>query len=118
MISSGGPSFHAEAVVPEYRYIKITDDTSGTEATLWTPASGKQIRIAAVLVSVTAAGIVELKDKTTGDTIATVVFEAIKSMPFSLGFQLLLPEDHALSAKFTVNTGTGDCYITVFGEEQ
>jgi len=118
MISSGAPSFHSEAVVPDYHYTKITDDTSGTEKTLWTPASGKQIRIAAILVSVTAAGTVEFKDKTAGETIAIVSFNEKKAVPITLGFALLMAENHALSAVFTVDSGTADCHITVFGEEQ
>jgi len=117
MLDVGGPSAKEELVINTYKYKKISDDTSGTEAVVWTPASGKSIRITAALISVTATGEVEIKDSTAGETIAIVEFEAIKSVPLDVGFQLQLPKDHALSAKFTVGTGTGDCHITFFGLE-
>jgi len=118
MISIGSPSYKEETLVPIYKYKKISDDTSGTETTIWTPSSGKQIVLISSIISVDSVGTVELKDQTSGDTIAVLEFEAIKSVPFAPGFQILLPKDHALSAKFTVNTGTGNCYITIFGYER
>jgi len=117
MLDVGGPSAKEELVIDTHKYKKISDDTSGTEAVVWTPASGKSIRIISALISVTAAGEVEIKDSTAGETIAIVEFEAIKAVPFDVGFQFQLPKDHALSAKFTVGTGTGDCHITFFGLE-
>jgi len=118
MIHIGGPSYYEESLIPEYHYKKITDDTSGTEATIWAPTSGKQIVINAILVSATTSGTLEIKDQTAGATICVVTFNEKKAVPFGLGFRLLLDKDHALSAKFTVDAGTGDCHITVFGQER
>jgi len=110
MIFVGGPSAQDHPYVIGYHYKKITDDTTGTEVTLWTPASGKLIHIQAILVSATTSGLVEFKDGTTGETIAIIVFSEKKTVPFTPGMELALPGDHPLNAKFTVETGTGDCW--------
>ena len=100
MISVGSPSFKEETLVPIYKYKKISDDTSGTEDTVWTPSNGKQIVLVSSIVSVDESGEVEIKDQTNGNTIAVLVFETKKSVPFAPGFQILLPKDHALSVKY------------------
>lgn len=117
MISVGGASPSAHSYFVDYHYKKITDDTSGTEVTVWTPASGKLIHIMAVLVSVTGAGVVEFKDGTAGDTIAMFEFNEKKTVPFTPGMELALPKDHTLKVKFTIGSGSGDCHITAFGNE-
>lgn len=117
MISAGGPSTREELCICDYHYKKISDDTSGTEAAVWTPASGKSIRVTSGLVSVSAKGIVEVKDSTAEKTIAIFDFNEKKAIPFDIGFELVFPIDHVLSAKFTVDTGTGDAHITFFGLE-
>lgn len=117
MIHIGGPSPKEELVVSDYKYKKITDDSSGTEAAVWTPASGKAIRITAGSVSVTTAGLVELRDQTAGETIQAMAFGEKKAIPFAIGFEFQLPQDHVLSAKFTTDTGTGDAHITIIGIE-
>lgn len=117
MINIGGRSPTAHSFTIDYYYKKITDDNSGTEAVIWTPASGKSIHVMAVLVSVTAKGMLEFKDGTTDATIVVFVFEEKKTVPFSPGMELGLPRDHPLKAKFTVDTGTGDVHITAFGDE-
>jgi len=118
MIHVGGPSPRVEAVVDTYKYKKITDDTSGTEAVVWTPASGKSIRIISMIVSVTGAGLVELKDSTAGNTIAVLAFNEKRAVPFNTGFEFPLPADHVLSAKFTSDSGTNDAHITALGIEE
>lgn len=117
MIDVGGLSPKEELCICDYHYKKISDDASGTEEVVWTPASGKSIRVTSGLISVSAKGTVEIKDSTAGATIAVFDFNEKKAIPFDIGFELVFPKNHALSVKFTVDTGTGDAQITFFGLE-
>lgn len=118
MISVGGPSLREIFCLPDYKYVKISDSGSGTEVTVWTPASGNSICIGGILVSVTAIGTVELKDNTNGNIIAVLYFGVKEAIPLSMGFIFILLKDHTLNAKFTVDGSVGDCHITVFGREE
>lgn len=118
MLSAGYFSVKEELYIPQYRYKKITGDTTGVEDVVWQPSSGKKVRVSAMVVSVTTAGQVEIKDGTTGATIVILEFGERKAVPFSFDFMFELDTNHALSAKFTTDTGTGDCHITAFGEER
>jgi len=101
----------------DFRYADITDNASGTEEVVWTPQSGKRIRIASITVSVSSSGVVEIKDNTDDKIIMTLTFEERKAIPFSPPFLFSLPRDHKLSVKFTADSGTAHCYVTVFGSE-
>jgi len=118
MLLPGYFSIGEELYIPDYRYKKITDDTSGTEEVVWQPTSGKHLRIMTIIVSVDTAGTVEIKDGTAGTTIGVLEFETRKTMPFTLGAEFTLPVDHVLSVKFTVDAGSGTCHISAFGQEK
>lgn len=108
---------HFEPLDSTYHYVKITDDTSGTSADIWTPASGKQPHITGGIVSVTASGVVQIRDKTADKDIAVLEFEAVKSIPFSLGTDLVLEKDHVIEAKWTISAASGDVHTTLYGHE-
>lgn len=108
---------HVEPLDSTYHYKKISDDTSGTSGDVWTPASEKAIHCTGGNVSVTGAGVVEIKDKTAGTTIAVLHFNEKKAVPFSLGTDVVLTKDHVIEAKFTIDAATGDAHITLFGHE-
>ena len=117
MIHVGGPSLREELDVENYRYKKISDNSTGTEEVIWAPGTNKRLKIVAGTVSTTTSGTVEIKNGTTGDIIQVMVFGERKAVPFSIGFALQLPVNHSLSAKFTTDAGSGDCHITLFGFE-
>lgn len=117
MITIGGLSPSVHTCSPTWKYIKITDDKTGTEGTIWTPASGKRICFNSFVISVTGAGVVEIKDGTDDDIIMVLDFGEKKAVPASLGHELVLPKDHTLVAKFTIDAASGDCHIAAFGRE-
>ena len=118
MLLPGYFSIGEELYIPDFRYKMIVDDSSGTEEVVWTPSSGKYLRIMALVVSVTTASRVEIKNGTTGETIMVLEFETRHALPFSFGAEFTLPVDNVLSAKFTTDAGTGTCHITAFGQEK
>lgn len=108
---------HVEFLDSTYHYKKISDDSSGTSADVWTPVSGKRAHMKGGNVSVTGAGEVEIRDKTADKTIAVLHFNEKKAIPFNLGTDVVLPKDHVIEAKWTIDAATGDCHITLFGHE-
>ena len=101
----------------EYKYKKLTDNGNGIEAVLWVPEEGRNIRISAIVISVTGLSEVEIRDFIASETIMFMSFNERFSVPFSPPFLFSLPKNHSLSVKFTALQGTQDCHITVFGVE-
>ena len=100
-----------------YKYTTIGDDTTGTSADIWDPAAGKRLHLTGIIVSVDAAGEVQIRDKTGLSVIGVMDFNEKKATPFNFGSDLELPADHVLEATFTVDAGTGNAFITVIGHE-
>lgn len=84
----------------------------GSEATIWTPSTGKKFRIQGGMISVgTAAGNVVLKDNTAGTTILT-----LPKAPLDTPFALPPMGNGILSATANnVLTATGVATATISG---
>ena len=100
-----------------YHYVAISDDTSGTTGTVWDPAAGKSVHIVSIIVSVEAAGQVEIYDNAAGTTIAMMHFNEKKTVPVPLASNLVLAANNVLGAKWTVAAGTDNCHVTAIGHE-
>lgn len=114
MPNFGGTAEHLTSI---YKYVKITDDTSGASADIWDPAAGRRLHITGILVSAEDKGTVEIRDKTAATIIAVMAFLVKGTVPFELGSDLSLPKDHVLEAKFTAGASVVDVHITVIGHE-
>jgi len=100
----------------DYRYVSLSDDTSGTTQAVWTPASGKAVRLACLIISVDGACKLEFKWGTT--TFTHLELEARKSMPLFLPYDIKGDVDVALNAYLLADSGTVTAYITAVGEEE
>jgi len=100
-----------------YHYVAISDDTTGTTGTIWDPAAGKSVHIVSLIVSVKAAGQVEIYDNAAGTTIAFLHFNEKKAVPVPLASNLVLAADRILGAKWTIDAGEDSCYVTAIGHE-
>jgi len=100
-----------------YHYKTISDDTTGTTGTVWDPAAGKSVHIVSLIVSVLAAGQVEIYDNAAGTTIAFLHFNEKKAVPIPLASNLVLTADHVLGAKWTIAAGEDSCFVTAIGHE-
>jgi len=100
----------------DYRYVSFSDDTSGTTQAVWTPASGKAVRLACLIISVDGACQLEFKWGTT--TITHLELEARKSMPLFLPYDIKGDVDVALNAYLLADSGTVNAYITAVGNEE
>lgn len=100
-----------------YHYVAISDDTTGTTGTVWDPAAGKSVHIVSLVVSVEAAGQVEIYDNAAGTTIAMMHFNEKKTVPVPLASNLVLAANNVLGAKWTVAAGTDNCHVTAIGHE-
>jgi len=100
----------------DHRYVSFSDDTSGTTHAVWTPASGKTVRLAFFVISVTGACKLEFKWGTT--TFTHLELEARRSMPLYLPYDVKGSVDQALNAYLLADSGTVNCYVTVVGEEE
>ncbi len=100
-----------------YHYVTISDDTTGTTGTVWDPAAGKSVHIVSIIVSVEAAGQVEIYDNAAGTTIAMMHFNEKKTVPVPLASNLVLAANNVLGAKWTVAAGTDNCHVTAIGHE-
>lgn len=100
-----------------YHYVAITDDTSGTAATVWDPAAGKSAHIVSLIVSVSDAGQVEIYDNAAGTEIAMLHFNEKKTVPVPIANNLVLTTDHVLGAKFTCAAGSKTAHVTAIGHE-
>jgi len=99
-----------------YKYVNFSDDTTGTTQALWTPASGKAVRVVQIIISVDNACKMELKFGTT--TFCHLEFESRKALPLELTFDVKGGTGEALNAYLLSDTGTTNCYVTVIGEEE
>jgi len=99
-----------------YRYAVITDDATGTTQTVWTPSSGKALRIAAAIISADSACKIEFRWGTT--TFCHLEFESRKTHPIYIPFDLKGDADQPLNVYVLADSGTVNVYITVIGEEE
>lgn len=100
----------------DYKYVTLSDDTTGTTQTIWTPQSGKAIRLAQVIISVDNPCKLELRWGTT--TFTHLEFESRKSLPVELSYDIKGDADESLNVYLLSDSGTTNCYITVIGEEE
>jgi len=99
---------------PAYDYIE--DSGAGTTKTLVTPSSGKTIYVACIVISTTAAGVVEIKF---GDTTKIhLEFNERKSVPLAVPFEVEVGKDLPLKGYFKSDAGTHKAYFTVFYDER
>jgi len=100
----------------DYKYISFSDDTSGTTQALWTPATGKAVRIASAIISVDNACKLELK---WGTAVFThLEFETRKTVPIQLAYDIKGAVNTTLNAYLLSDSGTTNVYITVIGCEE
>jgi len=91
-----------------------------TLTVVWTPASGSKIHMVSFVISVDAAGYVEILDRTppaTDTRILRLDFSEKKAVPFGLNTDLDFDWDHVLVARFIGDAGTPTGYITAIGHE-
>ena len=100
----------------DYKFVSFSDDTSGTTQTVWTPASGKTVRLACLIISVDGACKLEFKWGTT--TFTHLELEARRSMPLFLPYDIKGGVDVALNAYLLADSGTVNAYITAVGDEE
>jgi len=100
----------------DYKYVSFSDDTTGTTQAVWTPASGKAVRLAFFVISVTGACKLEFKWGTT--TFTHLEFETRRSVPIFLPYDIKGGTDVTLNAYLLADTGTVTAYITAIGEEE
>ena len=107
------------AMSPEdtYHYVTWTDDTSGTDQTIWDPAAGKALHLTTLIIVVDKACLLELYDNATGTTIAMFSFAARTGTSFPLSTSLALAADRNLGARLTSDLGTTTAYVTAVGHE-
>lgn len=98
-----------------WKYKAITDDGTGTEETVWEPSTGKHVRMAAAIISVTGPGTVVILFGSR--TVAVLEFEQRRTIPLYLPFDLQTGENEAVNVRFTSSSGTATCNITIIGEE-
>lgn len=99
-----------------WKYVSFSDSGSGTTQAVWTPSSGKKVRIAAVIISTTGACVVELQWGTT--TFTHLEFNQRRSEPIYLPYDIMGDTDEVLNAYLKADSGTVTVYITVVGEEE
>jgi len=92
--------------VQDYRYGIVTGST-----TIWTPATGKEIHLIGMLVSMDAAGYVEFTFDTS--TFSVLHFNEKRAVPLSLPFEL----SGGVDASIKANASGGTAYITLIGHE-
>jgi len=100
----------------DHRYVSFSDDTTGTTQAVWTPATGKTVRLAFFVISVTGACKLEFKWGTT--TFTHLEFETRRSVPIFLPYDVKGGVDVALNAYLLADSGTVTAYITAVGEEE
>jgi len=100
----------------DYKYVSFSDDTSGTTQAVWTPASGKAVRLACLIISVDGACKLEFKWGTA--TFTHLELEARRSMPLFLPYDIKGGVDVALNAYLLADSGTVNAYITAVGSEE
>ena len=100
----------------DYKYVSFSDSGSGTTQALWTPATGKAVRIASAIISVDNACKLELKWGTT--TFTHLEFENRKTVPIQLAYDVKGSVNIALNAYLVSDSGTTNAYITVIGCEE
>lgn len=100
----------------EYKYVTFSDDTTGSTQAVWTPASGKAVRLAAIIISVDNACKLELKWGTT--TFTHLEFESRKAIPIELAYDIKGATNETLNAYLLSDTGTTNAYITAIGCEE
>ena len=100
-----------------YHYVTWTDDTSGTDQTIWDPAAGKALHLTTLIIVVDKACLLELYDNATGTTIAMFSFSARTGSSFPLSTSLALAADRNLGARLTSDLGTTTAYVTAVGHE-
>ena len=109
-------TFEEKRDAKTYKYASITVTDGDTTAAVWTPASGKSIRLSSAIISVTAASVVELRWEST--TFCHLEFNDRKAVPLYLPFDLKGGKDKRLIVYFKPDSGSATCYITVQGEEE
>jgi len=100
----------------DYKYVTFSDDTTGTTQAVWTPASGKAVRLACLIVSVTGACQVEFKWDTT--TFTHLEFNQRKAVPIHLPYDIKGETDEVLNCYLLADSGTVTIYVTTIGEEE
>jgi len=101
-----------------YKYGSVTDDGTGTTATIWTPASGKAVRVSGAVVSATAACSVELRFGTT--TFTRLEFNEKRAVPLYLPYDIKGSVDEPIVIYALTGSGVSEVtvYVTVIGEEE
>jgi len=100
----------------DYRYVSFSDDATGTTQAVWTPASGKAVRLAFFIISVTGPCKLEFKWGTA--TFTHLEFETRRSVPIFLPYDVKGDPDQVLNAYLLADSGTVTAYITAVGEEE
>jgi len=100
----------------DYKYVNFSDDGSGTVQAVWTPQSGKAVRIAFIIVSADSACKVEFRFGT--ETFTHLEFESRKTHPIFLPYDIKGPAGTPVNAYLLSDGGTTNVYITVTGEEE
>lgn len=100
-----------------YKYATWTDDTSGTTQTIWDPASGKQVHLKGLWISVDKACVIEIYDNASGTTIGILTLSGRTGTALPIGADITLTADNVLGAKLTSDAGVTTAYVTAFGHE-
>ena len=100
----------------DYKYATFSDDTTGTTQTVWTPATGKAIRLASIIISVDNACKVELRWDTT--TFTHLEFESRKALPIELAYDIKGGVNEKLNCYLLSDSGTTNIYVTAIGCEE
>jgi len=99
----------------DWKYVELSDTGSGASADLWTPASGKKLKISEMIISVTGGGKLVLTLGTR--TLCRLEFDKRSTLPIELVFDIEGDVNEKLSGTWTADSAPADCYITVLGEE-
>ena len=92
-------------------YITLTDSSgSGVEQVIIQGQSGYDIKIVGFIISVTTAGVVEIK--ISGATVIHLEFNQRKAVPFYAPFPILVTGAGDVSVYWKPDSSPGSCYVT------
>ncbi len=106
-----------EHINSTFKYVQVSDDTSGQLATIWDPAAGESLHLSSMFFYASGAGTVEVYDNASGTTIMMFEFTAKGTNFMSFGSDIVLAVNRNLGVKWTSGAGTRTLDVTAFGHE-
>jgi len=123
-VSNPGASIEVRQSDPDLLQVQVGHDNDdpyfialphGVNTIVWDPAAGASIHLKSLIVSVEAAGMVQIfRDATEW---CRMHFNEKKAVPIALVSELTLAADEVLRALYTDDAATADAYITALGHE-